>query len=261
MGALTIAWIGGGLTVVLIFLILSPLIKLILNIIYLYRAYPKDKNQTIKAIDKRILHILSDKVLIITTISVLALTLFNNVDIIIVKKFFSGYDAGIYASWSLFAKIILYFIGPVSMVSFIFFTSNKDTTKEHRALQGSLIILAFIGICSYIGYTYFGKPMIHLFFGTKFDAVIPYLSQASLFGTFYTAITFINNYFIAKKNKAALILPAIIPFYAGALILQRQSIESILQVNVWFGAVTTLIYLGMYISGLKKGYEVERSNS
>jgi hypothetical protein len=55
-----------------------------------------------------------------------------------------------------------------------------------------------------------------------------------------------NNYFLAKKSRYSLILPAFIPFYLIALYLFKTSLDSIFLVNIGFGIAVTLLYLGAW---------------
>lgn len=236
-----------GLATVIIFLLLSVLIPTIAGWALLNKRIVNGiGKQRQTAINKRLSHALINRYVIITFISILALTLFSNVDIIFVKKFFSPYAAGIYGSWSLFAKIILYAMGPISIISFIFF-SDKKRERNHEHVQNiTLVLLGMVGIGSFIFYKYFSIFIIHLFFGSKFDAVAPYLWAASLFGTFYTTITFLMNYFLAKRNNASLMLFFVMPVYFAALFLIPRTLVNIIMLNVYFSAFVVALYLVAY---------------
>ena len=186
--------------------------------------------------------ILTNKFFVITLISVLGITLIGNLDMIFVKKFFSAYESGIYNSWNLFAKIILYILGPISQVSFVFFSDKSQRHLQERVLTISIILLGVVGILGYIGYITVGSFLLNLMFGNKFNAVLPYMGYAAIFGTFFSAITFFNSYFLAKKSKMSLLIFFMIPIYIIGLYLIPKNILNIMYINIAFSALLTVIY-------------------
>lgn len=232
-----------GLITILIFLFLSLLSLLIGGYYSMHFSLKNISRESIRKINKRILSIVIGEEFIVTTISILALTVFNNIDVIFVKKFFQPVDSGIYSSWSLFAKIVLYGIGPLISISFIFFAGNANKKRQTQTLKFSLAIMAIIGIFSYILYSTYASQIISLLFGPKFTGISPYLGSASLFGTFYTCIYYINNFFLARKSRFALILPVVIPIYILLLAVIDKKIANIIHVNILFSAAVACLYL------------------
>ena len=252
MGPLLVLFHVGGLPTVLLCILLSALFSLITHV-RIFRKYVakhavESKNMHI---EKRLISFLSNKQFAITLFSLLSIVALNNIDIILVKKFFSSTDAGLYAAWSLFGKIIFYLFSPVASVTFVFFAKNHGK-RAQNAMLFFFLGMFLITICAYIGYYYLGALFIPLFFGNQFIAVIPHLGLASLFGSLYTVIFFINNYFLAKVSKFALILPISIPLYIVAIYYSSSTIESIFLIDVYFVAVLTVLYSGAYILRIKR---------
>ncbi len=179
----------------------------------------------------------------ITLVSVLAVTALSTIDIIFVKKFFSATEAGLYSSWSLFAKIILYVIGPLAQIGLVFFASNQHRRLQERALLLSLFLLLIVGIAGYIAYSTVGNILISLLFGNKFIRIAQYLGLAALFGTGYAAVTFLNTYFLAKKSIVSVFLGLLMPFYILALFFVPKQLVYIMYINIIFCAVATAAYL------------------
>ncbi|MBI1863159.1 oligosaccharide flippase family protein [Candidatus Microgenomates bacterium] len=244
-GGILVLTAGGGIGTVIAFLLLSAIIPFVSSYIILKRRQTHKIHLTDK-LNKRLTHALLNRYVITTFFSILAITLLNNLDIIFVKKFFSPESAGIYSSWSLFAKIILYFTGPLSLVSFIFFSDTTSKKSHERILTFSLGILTIIGIVSYIFYRYFSLFAIHILFGNKFDAVSPYMGSASMFGTFYTTITFVNNYFLAKSSNYSLMLCVLIPIYLYLVVTVPRTLGSLISLNVYFSLGVLVLYLVAY---------------
>lgn len=252
MGVLTVSYFTIKLLGIFIFLLLSLLITFILSRLYLYKNM-KLVAQKYEPIDKKIRTILLSGEFLITLFSLLAITAFNNIDIIFVKKFFSYADAGLYASWSLFAKIILYILTPLISVAFVFFSNRQEEKAQRKTMIGFIILMAFVATSSYIAYNYAGHIIIPLFFGNRFLPVVPYLGTASLFGSLYATIFFVNNYFLAKMSKLALLLPAAIPLYVGLLFFFRNAIESIFMLNVYFAGGLAIMYIFSYGYSIRRG--------
>jgi O-antigen/teichoic acid export membrane protein len=232
----------GDITLVQIFLFLSTLFSTIATYFIFHRNTIQKIHSIRKRIEKSVVSILFSRQFLIFSLSVAGISLFGTIDIIFVKKFFSPEIAGIYSSWSLFSKIILYAVGPFISISFIFFSSAETKLQQKNTLLVSIVVLLFIGIISYFLYTNFASILIAIFFGARFNAVMHYLRLASIFGSLYTALTFINNYFLSRKSVAALILPLGLPFYIITLFMIPKQIEIIMQTTILFSLLVIIIY-------------------
>lgn len=249
LGPIISQYTHNGLVTVLLFIFLSFFIPFI----WIYRefiAHARKSSESTKPVERRIMHIIANKQFLITTASILGITLLNNFDIIYVKRFFSDHDAGIYSSWSLLAKVIFYAIGPISSVSFVFFSSKKQSDNHQKTLLFFVGMLFIVGIVSFGFYTSFAKPIITALFGAKYFAVLPYLGYASIFGTLYSLINYINSYFLARKSPGAVILPIMFVLYIAAVFMFVRSLETMMQIDVYF-SVAILIFYGAYSLILK----------
>ncbi len=257
MGAVSVILGIDGIATIIFFLIFSNLFLFYASCSVITRFLQKATKTKPKYINKRIVEVFKNKQFIIIFASTLALTLFNNIDIVVVKKFFTSHEAGIYASWSLFAKIILYFLSPLISISFVFFASNKHSNSQTRTLHLSLALLFAVGLVSFLFYTYSGTFIINSLFGKKFIGVVQYLSQASIFGTLYAGISFINSYFLAKNSIFALILPICIPIYIVFLFFLPKQIDNVIRLDIIF----SIFVLLMYFLGYLKSYSYSNSKS
>ena len=176
----------------------------------------------------------------------MSIGLFSNIDIIYVKQMFSAEDAGIYSSWSLFAKIILYALGPLLGLSFIFFSNKKHEIYHQIFFIVSFIFLTILGLTGLFVYGSYSQQIIKLFFGPKFIPVMPYLEWAALFGIVYVMLLFMNNYFLAKKSKQSYILAASLPFYCIVLFIWGKDIGQVMLINIFFSFTVLSIYLLLY---------------
>jgi O-antigen/teichoic acid export membrane protein len=240
-GGVAVALHLGQLEVVLFFLIVSSLVSYLLSVYSFKKETRRIVHDTFPK--KRILHYLLSPQFIVTGISVAAMLALNNIDIIYVKKFFTAQEAGLYSSWSLFAKAIFYILGPLLGVSFIFFAHNKNQKDQRKSFLLSLLGLIILGVLSFFFYTFFAQLIISLLFGKKFISITPYLGLASIFGSLYAIITFVSNYFIAKSSKWSLVLAYSLLFYILGLFFIVKSIVTLFYMNIIYCTVVVVIYL------------------
>lgn len=238
-GAVIASFQIGGLYSVVICILISIIFKYIASI-YFFRSHTT-LNQSGEMLNKRIISILNKDIFWITSLSILGISLLNNADIVYAKKFFTAHDAGIYSSWSLFAKIVFYVTGPLLNMTLIFFADNK---KEKHGIVLKLLIggLILLGVGSFIIYQFLGSFVVSIFFGERFIRVIPILGKAAIFGSLYLLIAFINQYFLAKQSKNALILPSLIPIYIFCLLLIRPSLENLINLNILFSCLVIILF-------------------
>lgn len=232
----------GELEMILFFLVLSGVIGLVISH-FIFVKQVQNKSGIFKIKDNRIRDVFKDKQLWLTTGVTGALALMNNVDIMFVKKFFDAEQAGLYSSWSLFAKIILYVLGPILTMSFIFFSSKKHELKHQIVFIVSFIFLAVVGVITNLGYGYFGRDIVEILFGSKFWGVIPFLEWAAYFGTGYTMMTFMIFYFLAKKNKISLLPAVLFPICLVILFLFAKNISDVMYISTLFTYANITIFL------------------
>jgi O-antigen/teichoic acid export membrane protein len=241
IGGIATALHLGKLEVVLIFLFFSSIVSYFASVYFFKSETKKIVNTTFPK--KRILHYLFSSQFLVTGLSVGAMMALNNIDIIYVKKFFNAPEAGLYSSWSLFAKAIFYVLGPLLGVSFIFFAHNKNETDQYRSFILSLLGLIILGILSFLCYSFFSNTIITLLFGKKFIPITPYLGLASIFGSLYAIITFVTNYFVAKSSKWSLVLAGSLPIYILGLFLIPKSIVTLFYLNIIYSTSVVIICL------------------
>jgi O-antigen/teichoic acid export membrane protein len=166
----------------------------------------------------------------------------NNLDVIIAKKLLSSTDAGLYGAWNLFAKIIFYITGPIISLSFIYFSSNKYKKYHSKILFVSMAFLLLLGFVAYIGYSFLGTIIVTTFLGNHYLPIVRYLGFAGLFGTSYSGIFFLNNYFLSRSSKLAVASTLFIPIYIFLLYIGIHSYKSILFVSTYFSCAIYALY-------------------
>jgi O-antigen/teichoic acid export membrane protein len=232
----------GGFLMSLVFVFLS-------TVRMTRRQYHTTESKNPYEFQKNLRSILLQKNTLYAFISLVGITMIGNVDIFYVKKFMSAHDAGLYAAWGLFAKTILYFLGPINSMLLIFF-SAKETKDTHRTvLNAVLLLLILVTSAAFFTYALFERQLIHLILSSKFDGLYGLLAQAALFGSAYSVVMIMNNYFLARKHRAQLLSFFSIPIYVVSLFLAGNSLQKVITVNIFYTCTLTLLYLGIYFQG------------
>lgn len=93
----------------------------------------------------------------------------NNVDILLVKHFFSSDQAGLYAAIALVGRVIYFASWSVVSAMFPISASSKPKDENHSVLVVPLMIVLFISLVFIIGLTMFPEPVLRTVFGPGFQ--------------------------------------------------------------------------------------------
>lgn len=181
---------------------------------------------------------------ILVNFSMMAL---NNIDLIMVKRFFSPTDAGYYAGTMTLGKILLFGAGAVSVVMFPKITALHAGGKSFmKSLKRLLMLLILVLVVGVICYQIFPEIITNLFFGKAFENSVKYLPLFSVFVALYVLINFLVMFFLAidKKKVGFLLLPGIVIQYIG-LNFFHGSLWEVINVNIGV-SVLILIILSVY---------------
>lgn len=154
----------------------------------------------------------------------LGLTLFLSSDIVLVKRFFPSYEAGIYSSLALVSRTILFFSASVVTVMFALVAEKKAQNGNYRHyFEYSLLLVGASCLALTIFYTIFPRFAMWFFFGSKFLDAAPYLSLFSVFTSLYSICnTFILFYLSIQRTLIAnLALLGAIAQAAGILLFHQ----------------------------------------
>jgi len=177
----------------------------------------------------------------------------NNVDVIMVKKFFSSTQAGHYAGTVTLGKILLFGASTVTTVTFpqisVLYTKGAGYFEKFKKMFLLQLLLVFCGV---LIFTIFPRVLTLLFFGSTFENSIAYLPRFSLFVGAYVLVNFFILFYLAiERVKVVLfLLPAtIIQFIL--LNLSHANLIQIINVNIYV-TFALLLSLGAYTVFLRK---------
>jgi O-antigen/teichoic acid export membrane protein len=186
-----------------------------------------------------------------TVISFIALFLINaiyNIDIFLVKHFFSSEIAGQYAVISLLGKVILFGATSIGLVMFpkVSEAHLNDRKQVNQIFKKSLLFAFIISLLISAIYLLFPNLIINLLFGQSYLAIAP------LIGFFGIAMLFLSLAYISVLYKLAIgkkrfifnILSAVIAEIA-LICLFHSSLSQIVTILIAINAV-------LFISLLKQ---------
>lgn len=238
--------------------------------LFLTNYYLKDKNKknsSNKPINIRPLFLLAIPFLIQS----ISITSIYSSDVILVKHFFSPYEAGIYASLSTLGKIIFFGAGPISGVMFPLVSKRISRGESYKKVFMYSFIatgLFALGVCVF--YLVFPNLAISILFGKA------YLGSSDLliwFGTFmslFTLSALLVSYGISLGKNKIVILPLFFAILQIVMIyiFHTDLMQVVLISNLVTALllITLLIYLEFenrffYEKKTVKGYQINLDNS
>lgn len=179
-------------------------------------------------------------IVLLTTLGIAGLA---NIDLMLVKKYFSPEQAGLYSSISLLGKIILYLATPLSQVAFSFFTGSDSRHDSFKILSLLIFSYLLLGSISTAGYYLFPNLIVDIIFGEKFLVIGNIIWLSAIFGTLYSLAVLFSSFFISKNSwLGAFSLPALV-FQLIMISFNHQSLSDVLKVNILVLGSLNLVYL------------------
>jgi len=184
----------------------------------------------------------------ITLLCFMALT---QIDLILVKHFFTPIEAGYYSIAQMVGKVILFLPLPVVMVMFPKVSlMDAQGEKTFTILLQSLIIAGFLGALGMILCHLFPSSIIRILTGTVYPECFPLVKLFSINMTFFS-LTFILLYYHLATQKRRFIYPLLSAtlIQIGAIVLFHQTMLQVLSIV----AVTAFLLFGINVYLAIKG--------
>ena len=170
----------------------------------------------------------------------------TNVDVIIVKHFFSANNAGIYTAVSVLGKIILFIPGAVVAVMFPKVTKSYSEKKDTTHIL--LISLISTGILSGIlalGYWFFPFLVVKIPFGIEYIEAVPLLQLYGLAMLFFSLSVVLMRYSLAIHDNKYIYLLALFTFFEiGFFTYYHMSLLTIIWIILIFNIL--LFFCGIF---------------
>ena len=188
---------------------------------------------------------------VLAMIGVLA---FINIDVILVKKFLTPEQSGLYGVVSLFAKIINYATMPMAQVAFAFGATQETAKHQRKNLWITVGLFTLFGLGMIAVYALIPGFLIELVAKSDYLSIGSLLWLAGIFGTLYSLNYVLVQFFVNRRSLIALGSVAFVLAQITAIYLNHQSFQQILFTNVILSAGLTFFFLGcVLITRERKG--------
>jgi O-antigen/teichoic acid export membrane protein len=182
-----------------------------------------------------------------SALTLLGLTSFISMDILLVKHFFDPVNAGIYAGLSLIGRVIFYISFPIGSVMFpIIVKKHAKNENFHNTFKLSLALVFLPSLLITIFYYSFPKFSI-LFFLKKpeYLSIEPLLGLFALFISTYCLLFIISTFYLSIK-KVFIYIPILIGASLQMILIFFYH-QSFLQIIIISLSITFLLVLGLLL--------------
>ena len=226
---------GYGLYGALLGASIGTLVSLFLSSWQLRKLIPAKYHQA------RQFHFSRLKDIVPVVLTMLILVSFLNVDILLVRHFFSAVKAGEYVALSTISKTILYAAGPLITVMFPLISNRKSSGHPYLLpLLGSLFGSALISLLVIMLFSIFPDFVVGILFGGRYTMIIPYLVYFAFFIAVYTLNNILTYFLLSASFHRAIYILVLFPLLQALLIyLFHNNIQTVILVNI----SVSLLYL------------------
>jgi len=178
-------------------------------------------------------------------IALFLITAIYNLDIFLVKHFFSAEQAGHYAALSLLGKVIFFGATTIGIVMFPKISGIQDDKKNSKKIfRKSLLISFFIALAILLVYFIFSGNIVSLIFGAKYMDITPLLG---MFGVFMALLSLsyicvLHKLAVGKKRFIWSLLAAVI-LEVLFIFIFHNSLYQIIGILIILNAILLLLLI------------------
>jgi O-antigen/teichoic acid export membrane protein len=127
--------------------------------------------------------------------------LFFNLDILLVRHYLSGPEAGLYAALGVTGRIIAYGTGMLPPVIYPYLVRYRgDARLAAQALAWTCGVTALVGLAAIVVFYLAPGPVVRLLFGRQFAAIAPYVAWYGAAFLFYSLSYVLLHYLLAVQT-------------------------------------------------------------
>lgn len=190
-----------------------------------------------------------------TFFSFAILTFLTFIDVILVKHYFSSYDAGNYAALANIGKIIFYVAAPITaVVMFPMVSEAHEKNKRHFSILLQTFILTIL-ICSPILIIFYFYPemVVKILFGAKYILIYPFIFSFGLAMFILSLCNVFIYYFLSiKKLNFLPYIIIILCLEITLIIFYHQDIGHIINNLIYSFGLLFLLLSSIYLFDKKK---------
>lgn len=189
-----------------------------------------------------------------SAIATVCLTSFITTDTILVKHFFSPYNAGLFAGMSTIGKVIFFFSAPIVTVMFPLVVKKLAKKEDyHPTFYLAILLVGGASLAITTAYFLFPAVIITMFYkNIQYLAIKNYLGFYGIFITLYAIVYLVLNFFLSI-GKTKIYIPTMIGACLQIVLIYlfHDSFFSIITISITILSVLLLIFLFYFIK-LKK---------
>lgn len=233
-----------GLTGVFSGMSVAVVVSFLIGFLFLRSNFDKGGGQVDLSSEFKKLLSLSLPVLVIN----FCMMAMNNIDVILVKRFFDEITAGYYAGTVTLGKIIFFGAGAVTTVMYPKISAMHARGQDYRKTFRNLFSLQIFIVIAAVGvFSLFPGFITNLFFGERFIESVAFLPPFSLFIGLYVFVYFLAMFSLAiDKRKVIIILVPLVLVQYSLITLFHSDILQVIRINI-FICISTLVALLSFI--------------
>ena len=176
----------------------------------------------------------------------ISMTSLYSSDVILVKHFFSSFDAGIYASISTLGKIIFFGAGPISSVMFPLVSQRQSRGENYKKIfTVSFIATVALALVILILYLFVPQLAIELLYGKLYLAGANLLFWYGVFMTLFTLSALIISYGLSTgRTKIVFLSLAAAVTQISLIWFSHSNLQEVINISI---LVTALLLACLFI--------------
>ncbi|CAA0227194.1 sugar isomerase [Tenacibaculum maritimum] len=211
------------------------------------------KYKRISFVTSKVLGIIENKMVrnffIVTAFYELTQILINNSDILLVKHYFDGYNAGLYASLALIGRVV-YFIA--WMFVMLLLPTVVQLKKEGKSTLSVLLkyvsAISLITILIILGCLLFPNQIIYLLFGGDYLEVVPLLWKYALATGVFAISNIFAYYYLSIDEYTPVILSGLFGMLQIVLVIFfHKSLEEVVHMQIIAMSLLLAVQLSFFL--------------
>lgn len=190
-----------------------------------------------------------------TAISLLALAILMNADVLVAKSTLSIHEAGQMAALAKMGQIVFFSTAPIIGAMFPMISEHYDKGTKHVHLLLRAIILSVVISGLILGFiNVFPHLTVSFLFGSQYVDTAPLLSLMGYAMMAFTIGNLYVSYFLSiKESRFVILLWGVTALHILLLLLYHNSLEQIVAVDAASFSILAVSSLIWYIVGKRKG--------
>jgi len=186
-----------------------------------------------------------------TFFALLGLTLLYNIDLILVKKFFSPEIAGQYSAMAILGRVIYFASGAIVGVMFPMVAEAHRKNDNHRKILENALCFIFLGsLLTVLLYFIFPEFLIKILVGEKFLPIAGYVGWFAIAMSIFSLINALSQYFLSikKMNFIYIILFGVVAQISLLFIFHSSLVQIIWVMNIAMGSIFLALLAFYFLS-------------